>query len=71
MTDFRKKDERLKMNVEHFPWNDDISMPKANEINLIDSFKSKFHNWVIGSSLHNVFQANIQGPKMSWGPKFF
>ena len=60
------KDEKEKIKVESSPLFDYVSMPKANEIDLIDSFKSK-----VRTSLHNVFQTNVQGPRRSRGPKFF
>ena len=61
----------MKVNVDPFPLNDYISMPKANEIDLIDRFKSKVHSRVIDSSLHNAFQVSVHGTKRSWRPKFF
>ena len=56
---FQKQDDRVKGNVKPFPLNHYILIPKVNEIDLIDSFKSKFSSQFIGSSLNNVFQTNV------------
>ena len=67
----QRKVKKEEIKVETSSVHDYISNPKADEVDLMDNLKSKVHNWVLSSSLHNLFQTNDQGPKRSWGPKFF
>lgn len=67
----KKQVEKEKIKVEPSPLHDYIAMPKVDEVDSTDNLKSKVCNWVLGSSLHNMFQTNVQGPKWSWEPIFF
>nr|KAJ0201374.1 hypothetical protein LSAT_V11C600317840 [Lactuca sativa] len=64
-------DGKGKVSIDSKQLNDFILIPKSMEVDLIDSLKSKVRNWVLGSSFHNVFQSNHQGPKKPWGLNFF
>lgn len=48
-----------------------VPIPLTNDVDLIDTFKSKVRHWALGSKFHLIFQANDQGPKQPWVPKFF
>ena len=70
---FENLTERKKENVSENPKSSKlyVSAPLTHDVDLIDSFKSKVRNWVLSSNLHFVFQANHQGPRQPWVPKFF
>ena len=63
------KVEKEKLKVETSALHDYISMPRADEVNLIDKLKTKVCSWIFGLSLHTKFQDNVQGLKTCWGPK--
>ena len=48
-----------------------VSVSLDDEINLIDSLKTKVCDWVKSSSLHAMLKSNFQGPNKPWVPKFF
>ena len=48
-----------------------ISISLIDDVDLIDSFKTKIRSWDLNSKIHSLFQANNQGPKQPWVPKFF
>lgn len=64
-------DRKGKVSINSKPMNDFIAISKSMEDNLIDFLKSKVRNSVLGSSFHNAFQSNHQGPKNLWGTKIF
>ena len=48
-----------------------VSISLTDDVDIIDTFKSKVRNWALGSKFHSLFQANDQGPKQPWIPKLF
>ena len=48
-----------------------ISISLDNDVDLIDKIKTQVRTWAFSSKIHCLFQANNQGPKKPWVPKFF
>ena len=48
-----------------------VSVPLDDEVNLIDSLKTKVCDWVKSSSFNSKLKSNFQGSKKAWVPKIF